>query len=134
MTDQHVQMLFSTIDMSSGWISRPGRDGVSEKILCGSLEDSTGRCTRLVKFEAGARAPQQEHVHWEESYLISGDLEIIDEEGVPVVRFDAPAYVCRPPKSIHGPFASEHGCLLLHIEYFAEPYGDVTVKACEELS
>ena len=102
MTDQHVQMLFSTIDMSSGWISRPGRDGVSEKILCGSLEDfypAGAHGSLNLRQEPGA--PQQEHVHWEESYLISGDLEIIDEEGVPVVRFDAPAYVCRPPKKAY---------------------------------
>ena len=110
--------------------------GYQKKILCGSLEDSTGRCTRLVKFEAGARAPQQEQCSLGRKVILSsGDLEIIDEEGVPVVRFDAPAYVCpTPKKAYNGPFASEHGCLLLHIEYFAEPYGDVTVKACEELS
>lgn len=118
------QQSFTRIDPVAGWMTRPGRQGVSQLVLGGSIDvcAKAGRCTRLVKFEPRSKAPASKHDYWEETYLVSGDLSSLDRRGREIARSDAPAYVCRPPGEVHGPFASERGCLLLTIEYYvSEP-------------
>ena len=114
------QQMFAAVDLNSGWEKRPGRQGVMQQVLHGRLDTASrsDHCIRLVKFEPMAKAPASQHDHWEEIYLISGDLSLTDEEGRVIARFDAPAYVCRAPREMHGPFASEAGCLMLQIEYY----------------
>ena len=61
------------------------------------------------------------HDHWEEVYLVSGDLIVgNDAQGKGGESFDAPTYACRPPGVHHGPFKSERGCLLYEIHYYDE--------------
>ncbi len=118
------QQPFARIDPVAGWTTRPGRQSVSQLVLNGSIDMSakSGRCTRLVKFEPNAKAPASKHDYWEETYLVSGDLSRLDEQGRETARSEAPAYVCRPPGEAHGPFASQGGCLLMTIEYYvSEP-------------
>ena len=112
--------MFAAVDLNSGWEKRPGRQGVVQQILHDRLDSQSrsDHCTRLVKFEPMAKAPASRHPYWEEIYLISGDLLLTDEAGRALARFDAPAYVCRSPGEVHGPFASESGCLMLQIEYY----------------
>jgi hypothetical protein len=117
------QQMFAAVDLNAGWEKRPGRQGVVQQVLHGRLESRSGHCTRLVKFEPMAKAPASQHDHWEEIYLISGDLSLTDEEGKAIARFDAPAFVCRGPGEMHGPFASEAGCLMLQIEYYVRDEG-----------
>ena len=61
------------------------------------------------------------HDHWEEVYLISGDLIVgNDDKGKGGEPFDAPTYACRPPGVHHGPFKSDRGCVLYEIHYYDE--------------
>ena len=73
-----------------------------------------GSRTRLLRFDPGVytTAPFV-HDHWEEVYLVSGDLIVgNDTEGKGGEAFEAPTYACRPPGVYHGPFKSDRGCLL----------------------
>ena len=61
------------------------------------------------------------HDHWEEVYLVSGDLIVgNDAQGKGGEAFAAPTYACRPPGVYHGPFKSEKGCMLYEIHYYDE--------------
>ena len=61
------------------------------------------------------------HDHWEEVYLVSGDLIVgNDVHGKGGESFAAPTYACRPPGVHHGPFKSEKGCMLYEIHYYDE--------------
>jgi hypothetical protein len=81
-----------------------------------------GSRTRLLRFAPGVytTAPFV-HDHWEEVYLLSGDLIVgNDDQGNGGESFQAPTYACRPPGAYHGPFKSERGCMLYEIHYYDE--------------
>ena len=120
------QQMFAAVDLHSGWDIRPNRKGVAQRVLAESIDSASksGHCTRLVKFEPKTKAPASVHDYWEEIYLISGDLCLIDGEGNKISQFDAPSYVCRGPGEVHGPFSSEAGCLMITIEYYADAKTD----------
>src|SRR5262249_20098219 len=66
------------VDMNSGWATPPGYPaGIKQKILASDLDEGRkmGSRTRLLRFDPGVytTAPFV-HDHWEEVYLISGDL------------------------------------------------------------
>jgi hypothetical protein len=76
MTKPHLE--FFPIDMNKGWASPPGYPvGIQQKILTSDLDETnkTGSRTRLLRFAPGeyTTAPFV-HDHWEEVYLMSGDL------------------------------------------------------------
>ncbi len=90
-----------------------------------------GSRTRLLRFAPGVytTAPFV-HDHWEEVYLLSGDLVVgNDDKGKGGEPFEAPTYACRPPGVHHGPFKSERGCMLYEIHYYDEgrKYASVSV-------
>lgn len=121
MTKPHQEFL--TLDMSEGWEVPPGYPpGVTQKILSSDLDEtlSTGSRTRLLKFDPGEFTTKPfVHTHWEEVYLLSGDLIVgVDENGEGGESFEAPTYACRPPGASHGPFKSVGGCVLYEIHYF----------------
>jgi len=59
------------------------------------------------------------HDHWEEVYLLSGDLIVgNDKQGKGGEQAFAPTYACRPPGVHHGPFTSKGGCILYEIHYY----------------
>jgi hypothetical protein len=61
------------------------------------------------------------HDHWEEVYLVQGDLTVgNDAKGKGGKPFRAPTYACRPPGVYHGPFKSEAGCLLFELHYYKD--------------
>ena len=103
------------------WRPAPGYPrGVWEQIIAGGVDE--GVATRLLRFEPGVytTAPFV-HDHWEEVYLISGDLIVgNDVQGKGGEAFDAPTYACRPPGVYHGPFKSDRGCLLYEFHYYDE--------------
>ena len=59
------------------------------------------------------------HDHWEEVFLVSGDLIVgNDEQGNGGKTFNKATYACRPPGVYHGPFKSENGCTLFELHYY----------------
>lgn len=121
----HIEFL--QINDDEGWQSPPGYPPhvkVYEKILASDIDEEkkTGSRTRLLKFEAGQFTTKPfVHDHWEEVYVVSGDLTVgNDENGEGGERFSAPTYACRPPGVWHGPFKSEGGALLLEMHYYDE--------------
>ncbi len=103
------------VDVESDWIAVPQSEGVSAKLLSGDFDDANGRGfrTRLVRFApGGSTCEPYSHAYWEDIYLVEGDLATAPDGSSPV----APAYVIRPPGTLHGPFTSKHGCLLLEVQ------------------
>jgi hypothetical protein len=123
MKKPHIEFL--SLDMRSGWATPVGYpDGIKQKILASDLDETrkTGSRTRLLRFDPGVftTAPFV-HDHWEEVYLLSGDLTVgNDGAGQGGEPFLSPTYACRPPGVHHGPFKSESGCMLFEIHYYDE--------------
>ena len=118
-------MEFVELDMGQGWETPAGYPaGIKQKILASDIDErkQTGSRTRLLKFDAGTFTTTPfVHDHWEEVYLVSGDLVVgNDANGAGGEPFRAPTYACRPPGVYHGPFKSERGCLLYEIHYYDE--------------
>jgi len=113
---------FHAVEMESGWHTPPGYPaGIQHKILSGELDEArgTGIRTRLLRFAPGVQTTVPfEHEYWEEVTLISGDLQVGGETFLPYT------YACRPPHVPHGPFASENGCVLLEVHFFARDLTD----------
>jgi hypothetical protein len=123
MNKPHLE--FHPVDMASGWVTPPGYPaGIKQKILASDLDETgkMGSRTRLLKFDPGVYTTEPfVHDHWEEVYLVSGDLIVgNDKQGNGGEAFQAPTYACRPPGAYHGPFKSEKGCLLYEIHYYDE--------------
>ncbi|MGF1608431.1 MAG: hypothetical protein ACFCUQ_03480 [Kiloniellales bacterium] len=116
---------FHAVDLGSGWEVPPGYPpGIEQKILAGHLDEKAGRGnrTRLLRFLPGVHTTAPfVHDYWEEVYLVSGDLIVgNDRNGQGGEPFAPNTYACRPPGTLHGPFKSEGGCLLLEIHYYDE--------------
>ncbi|MDE0815536.1 MAG: cupin domain-containing protein, partial [Alphaproteobacteria bacterium] len=114
---------FHAVDFDNGWATPEGYpSGIQQKILSGSIDESAkhGSRSRLLRFDPGVytTAPFV-HDHWEEVYLVSGDLTVgNDEKGVGGEPFQPGTYACRPPGAPHGPFKSNGGCVLFEIHYY----------------
>jgi hypothetical protein len=123
MNKPHLE--FHRVDMGEGWVTPPGYPaGIKQKILASDLDETgkKGGRTRLLKFDPGTytTAPFV-HDHWEEVYLMSGDLIVgNDAQGQGGEKFTAPTYACRPPGAYHGPFKSDNGCVLFEIHTYDE--------------
>lgn len=123
MNKPHLE--FQRLDMASGWETPPGYPPtIHQKILASDINESArmGSRTRLLRFAPGGFTTKPfVHNHWEEVYLISGDLSVgSDDFGQGGESFEAPTYACRPPGAYHGPFSSKTGCLLYEIHYYDE--------------
>ncbi len=123
MNKPHVE--FHCVDINSGW-DTPAElpPGIKQKILASDLDENskTGSRSRLLRADPGVytTAPLV-HDHWEEVFLISGDLIIgNDAQGNGGKVFRAPAYACRPPGVYHGPVKTETGCVLFELHYYDE--------------
>ncbi len=119
MPKTHLE--FFKLNMDEGWESPPGYPaGIKQKILASDLDETkkTGSRTRLLRFAPGEYTTKPfVHDHWEEVYLLSGDLIVgNDENGNGGEQFVSPTYACRPPGVYHGPFKSVNGCLLYEYE------------------
>ncbi len=118
---EHIE--FQALDMNDGWHVPPGYpEGIEQKILAGSLDEKNkqGSRTRLLRFAPGVFTTEPfVHDHWEEVYLIDGDLIVgNDASGNGGESFAPNTYACRPPGACHGPFKSERGCVLFEIHYY----------------
>lgn len=115
---------FHTLDMATGWETPPGYpEGIKQKILASDLDEEAkrGSRTRLLRFDPGVYTTEPfVHDHWEEVYLLHGDLTVgNDASGRGGEAFPADTYACRPPGAYHGPFKSEGGCMLLELHYYS---------------
>ena len=114
---------FFNLDMDSGWETPPGYPaGINQKVLASDLDEQNkrGSRSRLLRIDAGTytTAPFV-HDHWEEVYLLNGDLIVgNDENGSGGESFTGSTYACRPPGAAHGPFKSERGCLMFELHYY----------------
>src|SRR5260370_16372981 len=93
---------FTRVDMNTGWATPPGYPaGIKQKILASDLDESRkiGGRTRLLRFDPGVYTISPFlHDHWEEVYLVSGDLIVgNDKEAKGSEAFDSPTYASRPP-------------------------------------
>jgi hypothetical protein len=126
MAIQKEHKEFYTVDLTTGWETPPGYpEGIQQQILTGYLDEKNKRGfrTRHLRFAPGVftTAPFV-HDYWEEVYLVSGDLTVgNDEKGNGGKSFPPNTYACRPPGTLHGPFKSEMGCLLLEVHIYDEP-------------
>jgi hypothetical protein len=123
MNKPHLE--FHTLDLSQGWETPSGYpSGIQQKVLASDLDEirKMGSRTRLLRFEPGVFTTKPfVHDHWEEVYLISGDLTVgNDERGEGGEKFPPDTYACRPPGAPHGPFRSDAGCVLFEIHYYDE--------------
>jgi hypothetical protein len=123
MNKPHIE--FRRLDFATGWETPNGYPPtIHQKILASDIDESrkTGSRTRLLRFAPGAFTTTPfVHDHWEEVYLMSGDLSVgSDPRGSGGDLFEAPTYACRPPGAYHGPFSSKTGCLLFEIHYYDE--------------
>ena len=121
MNKPHLE--FARVDMKAGWATPPGYPaGIKQKILASDLDENRkmGSRTRLLRFAPGTyTAAPFVHDHWEEVYLVSGDLIVgNDAQGNGGEQFRNYTYAVRPPGAYHGPFKSETGCLLLETHYY----------------
>lgn len=119
----HIEFL--KIDMDDGWEVPEGYpDSFTQKILAMDIEEDnkTGSRSRFLKIAPGGYSTVPfVHDHWEEVYLVEGDLIVgNDENGEGGEKFDAPTYACRPPGVHHGPFKSDGGCVMFELHYYYE--------------
>ncbi|MGQ0650713.1 MAG: hypothetical protein ACT4P4_00375, partial [Betaproteobacteria bacterium] len=93
-----------------------------QKILASDIDEQAkrGSRTRLLKIDAGAFSTEPfVHDHWEEVYVLQGDLVVgNDKEGRGGRQCFAATYACRPPGVHHGPFSSRTGCILHEMHYY----------------
>jgi ChrR Cupin-like domain len=123
MNKPHLE--FHRLDLGSGWETMQGYPpNIQQKVLASDLDErrKMGSRTRLLRFDAGAYTTLPfVHDHWEEVYLLEGDLAVgSDIQGNGGEVFQAPTYACRPPGAYHGPFKSRTGCMLYEIHYYDE--------------
>lgn len=114
---------FFNVDMDEGWETPAGYpSGIQQKILVSDLDETskTGGRTRLLRIGPGVFTTEPFiHDHWEEVYLLEGDLIVgNDAQGEGGEKFTGPTYACRPPGAPHGPFKSDGGCVMYEIHYY----------------
>ena len=123
--NQKPHIEFEIVSDSDGWKTPPGYpSGIKQKILASDLneETKTGSRSRLLRFEPGVYTKEQfVHDHWEEVFLVNGDLIVgNDKQGNGGKKFDRSTFACRPPGVYHGPFKSDNGCILFELHYYKE--------------
>ena len=96
------------------WRAVGGEIGVSQRVL--AEDAATGLLTRLVRWDPGmstSAAGPVAHEYFEEVLILSGSLRDLRLNQT----FGAGYYACRPPGMLHGPWASDEGCVMLETRY-----------------
>ena len=123
MLKQKPHIEFTKISSSQDWHTPNGYpSGIEQRILASDIDEKnkTGSRSRLLRFQPGVFTTSQFiHDHWEEVYLVSGDLIVgNDKEGNGGEKFEGSTYACRPPGVYHGPFKSKTGCVLFELHFY----------------
>ena len=122
MTRPKSHLEFVNVDLNSGWLPPEGYPpGFYQKVLASDIDEvnKRGSRTRLLKIEPGAFSSVPfVHDHWEEVYLVQGDLVVgNDAQGKGGQQCLAPTYACRPPGMPHGPYRTDTGVMTLEVRY-----------------
>jgi hypothetical protein len=117
----HIE--FIPLAMDDGWEMPAGYpEGMKQKVLTTDLDETgkSGSRSRFLRIQPGVHSTIPfVHDHWEEVYLVEGDLIVgNDAEGKGGEKFQAPCYACRPPGAYHGPFKSDDGCTMFELHYY----------------
>jgi len=105
MNKPHLE--FQRLDMDSGWSTPDGYPaGIKQKILASDIDErrKSGSRTRLLRFDPGVHtiAPFV-HDHWEEVYVLTGDLIVgNDAEG----KAESPSAVPHMPAVLRASFTA----------------------------
>lgn len=95
------------------WTPADGSPGVTERVLAAG-PDPAADLTRLARWAPGldtSAAGVIRHAHYEEVYLLEGELEDLT-----LGRTFGPGwYASRPPGMPHGPYRTATGCVMLEI-------------------
>lgn len=107
-----------------GWTRLAADSGaIDELVLADNLDTAsrTGSRTRLARWMPGTRIGKPViHDFHEEVLVVEGDFIVgCDAQGHGGSRFGPYTFACRPPQVWHGPFATQNGCLLFEIQYYA---------------
>lgn len=102
-------------DQADQWQPIVGLEGMAEELTL-SIDAETGEYTRLTRFLPGADTAAfggKSHPYPEEVFIVSGRLydqafEQWLEQG---------HYASRPPGEVHGPFHTDHGCVVLEVSF-----------------
>ena len=104
------------------WEWLPGCERVEQAILINNLDEVNKRGTRsrLVRYGDDSRTGAAfVHDFHEEVYLIEGEQEILDPQSFALQAVHgAGTHFHRVAGTIHGPFGSRRGCMLLEIHYY----------------
>lgn len=104
------------------WEALPGCERVAQAILVNELDETNkrGTRTRLVRYGANSRTGAAfTHDFHEEVYLLEGEQEIWDSPGEELRGvYPQGTHFRRTAGTLHGPFRSRAGCLLLEIHYY----------------
>jgi hypothetical protein len=110
MARPHVELFTHQIE-EMPWEPVEDAPGLSEKVI--SMDPETGSHTRLLKGEPGfERNERLSHDFWEETYLLEGTCWHGDKLQTPGT------YYCRPPGTVHGPFRTDDGYIILENRYY----------------
>jgi hypothetical protein len=107
------------------WTPIKGLEGMAEELTL-SIDDETGEYTRLTRFLPGADTSSfggKTHPYPEEVFIVSGRLY----DHAFHMWLEAGHYASRPPGERHGPFHTEHGCVVLEISF---PNRTVLTEGC----
>ena len=123
MIKRKPHLEFTKISSKENWHTPQGYPtGIKQQILASDIDEinKKGSRSRLLKFEPGVYTTEKFiHDHWEEVYLVSGDLIVgNDEHGNGGEQFVGSTYACRPPGVYHGPFKSDKGCVLFELHNY----------------
>lgn len=104
------------------WESLPGCERVAQAILVNQLDEvnKRGTRTRLVRYGAeSSTGAAFTHDFHEEVYLLEGEQEILDAESHELRGvYPRGTHFHRTAGTVHGPFRSRQGCVLLEIHYY----------------
>lgn len=102
-------------DSQSKWSPIEGLEGMAEELTL-SIDPLSGEYTRLTRFFPGADTSAfggKAHDYPEEIFVVSGRLydHAFD------LWLESGHYASRPPGEIHGPFATDTGCVVLELSF-----------------
>lgn len=100
---------------SQRWKPIKGLEGIAEELTLSS-DPVSGEYTRLTRFHPGADTTPfgpKSHLYPEEVFMVSGRLY----DKACDLWLETGHYASRPPGEVHGPFVTEHGCVVLEVSF-----------------